>query len=69
MIRSVAQTRSLGRFGERTTKMADTQPVAEKNVEPCRVCGSVKFNPMCPECREILEESLLLGVEAEPHSA
>lgn len=46
--------------------MAETQTVAEKTVEPCRVCGSVKFNPMCSECREILEESLLLGVEAEP---
>lgn len=49
--------------------MAETQTVAEKTVEPCRVCGSVKFNPMCSECREILEESLLLGVEAEPERA
>ncbi len=43
----------------------ETQTNAEKAVEPCRSCGSVRFNPMCLECREILEESLLLGVEAE----
>jgi len=46
--------------------MTETQTIAEKAVEPCRSCGSVRFNPMCPECREILEESLLLGVESEP---
>jgi hypothetical protein len=47
--------------------MAETQTVPEKAVEACRVCGSVRFNPMCAECREVLEESLLLGVEAEPN--
>jgi hypothetical protein len=43
----------------------ETQTVPEKTVEPCQSCGSIRFNPLCPECREILEESLLLGVEAE----
>ncbi|MBI1940907.1 MAG: hypothetical protein HYS33_05295 [Acidobacteria bacterium] len=46
--------------------MAEIQTLAERTVEPCPSCGSVKFNPMCPECREILEESLLLGVGTEP---
>ena len=45
--------------------MAETQTVPEKAVEACRVCGSVRFNSMCPVCREILEESLLLGMVTE----
>ena len=46
--------------------MAEIQTVPEKAVEPCPICGSVRFNPTCAECQEVLEESLLLGVEADP---
>jgi hypothetical protein len=45
--------------------MMETQNVPERAVEPCRSCGSVRFNPKCAECQEVLEESLLLGVEPE----
>jgi hypothetical protein len=54
-----------GILGERTSAMRENQTVLEKSVEPCRSCGSVRFNPKCAECQEVLEESLLLGVEPE----
>lgn len=35
------------------------------SVQPCRVCGSVTFNPLCAECVEVKEQSLLFGVYDE----
>jgi hypothetical protein len=31
------------------------------SVQPCPVCGSVTFNPLCAECVEVKELSLLFG--------
>lgn len=31
----------------------------------CQVCGSLKFNPECPECRQTRWQSLLIGLNAE----
>ena len=31
----------------------------------CQACGSLKFNPECPECRRARWQSLLIGLNAE----
>jgi hypothetical protein len=31
----------------------------------CLVCGSLKFNPECSECRRARWQSLLIGLDAE----
>ncbi len=37
-------------------------PKATPNaVQPCPICGSVTFNPLCAECVEVKEQSLLFG--------
>ncbi len=37
--------------------------------QPCPVCGSLTFNPLCPECVEVVQQSLLLGVFHEANAA
>jgi hypothetical protein len=39
------------------------------SVEPCPVCGSLTFNPLCPECLEVKEQSLVLGAFHEAKAA
>ena len=50
---------------ERETNMIETNAVIEVAVEPCPRCGWVKFNPDCPECREVREQCLLMGTGVE----
>ncbi|MGA2631426.1 MAG: hypothetical protein ABSG54_14600 [Terriglobia bacterium] len=49
----------------RKTPMIETPDVQEAVVAPCVKCGWIKFNPDCPECREIQEQCLLLGAGIE----
>lgn len=49
----------------REKDMIETKTVAEVAVEPCPRCGWVKFNPDCPECREVREQCLLMGTGIE----
>ncbi len=37
--------------------------------QPCPVCGSLTFNPLCSECVEVVQQSLLLGSFHEARSA
>ena len=37
----------------------------ESGMGLCRTCGSLKFNPDCPDCTQSRWQSLLLGVNAE----
>lgn len=29
--------------------------------QPCPLCGSLTFNPLCSECVEVVQQSLLLS--------
>ena len=37
----------------------------ESGLGLCKVCGSLKFNPQCTECRSTRWQSLLMGLNAE----
>jgi len=37
----------------------------ESGLGLCKVCGSLKFNPKCTECRSTRWQSLLIGLNAE----
>lgn len=37
----------------------------ESGIGLCEACGSLKFNPNCPECRQSRWQSLLVGLNAE----
>lgn len=37
----------------------------ESGIGLCQACGSLKFNPNCPECRQSRWQSLLIGLNAE----
>jgi hypothetical protein len=37
----------------------------ESGMGLCQACGSLKFNPNCPECRRSRWQSLLIGLNAE----
>lgn len=52
-------------FMEREDTMPEAKAVVENGVEPCPMCGSIKFNPDCAECEEIREQCLLLGAGIE----
>jgi len=40
----------------------------ESNIGLCPTCGSLKFNPDCPECTQGRWQSLFLGVNGEERS-
>jgi len=37
--------------------------------QPCPVCGSLTFTPHCPECVEVVKQSLFLGTFQEANAA
>lgn len=45
--------------------MSKSKSLGKGQVEPCRICGSIEFNPKCPECVEVHEQCILLGTVEE----
>jgi hypothetical protein len=44
---------------------AEERLFLESGIGLCQTCGSLKFNPDCPECMQGRWQSLLLGINAE----
>jgi hypothetical protein len=42
-------------------KIPNSVVILSDAAQPCPVCGSLTFNPLCSECVEVVQQSLLLN--------
>jgi len=39
----------------------NSEVILAERAQLCPVCGSLTFNPLCPECVEVVQQRLLLS--------